>query len=146
MKFNLRNKILITFLGALLVGILVLTIVNSIQILSFTNTSSDITYDAMNEEELSNLDRIAQDKALLVREYFRAMVTDITSSFDFASALFSGGITMDTVDSYWADSRIDTRTVPSTPEDEVEVHQSHQEKSSLAVQPQTSQYVVYTHL
>ncbi len=119
MKLNIRNKILITFLGALLIGILVLTIVNSIQILNFTNTSSDITYNAMNEEELSNLDRIAQDKALLFREYLRAMVTDITSSYDFASELFTGQIVIDPVESYWADSAVDSRTLPSSPADEV---------------------------
>ncbi|MCY3414345.1 MAG: tetratricopeptide repeat protein [Candidatus Heimdallarchaeota archaeon] len=107
MKLNLRNKIIITFLGSLLVGILILTVVNAIQISQFSNTSGDITYNAMEAEELSNLDRIASDKALLVYEYIRAVVTDINMAFEFADALFKGEISVDAIDSHWADSSID---------------------------------------
>ncbi len=79
---------------------------------SFTSESSNLTFETMKEEELSNLQDISTDKALLVTEYLKGVETDIKMAWEFATELFNGRINSTPIESYWADPAIDPRIPP----------------------------------
>ena len=109
---TIRGKIIVSILGTLLIGILLVVSVSSVLVFNFSSESADQTFQTMKQEELSNLQSIATDTSLLVDEYIQSVKTDILLARDFATDLFNGRVNATPISSYWADSKLDTRTPP----------------------------------
>ncbi len=109
---TIRGKILVSILGTLIVGILLVVSVSSYMVFNFSTESADQTFEVMKQEELSNLQVVAKDTSLLVDEYIKGVRTDIKMAWEYATDLFNGRVNATPIESYWADSSVDLRTPP----------------------------------
>ncbi|MDH5402446.1 MAG: tetratricopeptide repeat protein, partial [Candidatus Heimdallarchaeota archaeon] len=112
MRITLQKKVLVTILGSLLLGIVIIMGLNISSVRNFSTESTDITFNAMKNEELENLARIANDRALFVNEFFKIIADDLNSQWSYATELLNGNINVTPIESYWADPDIDARIAP----------------------------------
>ncbi|MCH8907570.1 MAG: hypothetical protein IH840_10810, partial [Candidatus Heimdallarchaeota archaeon] len=99
---TLRGKILTTFLGSLLLGMLITIILSTGAVISFSQNAADSTADTILAEELLNLDRLTNDKSLLIEEYFGQIFSEFTFLGSFANDLFNNRLNVTSLTSYYA--------------------------------------------
>ena len=68
MKIN--KKIMITFLGTIMIGVLIIVSFSSIATILTSQSAADNAANITLNEELLNLKRLAKDKSVLVDAYF----------------------------------------------------------------------------
>jgi tetratricopeptide (TPR) repeat protein len=110
---TLRGKILTTFLGSLLVGILITIIISTVAVISFSQNAADDSADTILEEELQNLNRLANDKSILIEEFFAQIAGEFVLLKSFASDLFNNRMNVSELPSYYGDIDLDPNIPPN---------------------------------
>ena len=108
---TLKSKITVTILGPLLAGLIIMISLSTVVVVNFAENSADDSADAMREEELEHLDRLAADKAALVDEYFKQIEREMYLFYSFTEDLFNGDINTTSVPSFNGVTAVD-RTLP----------------------------------
>ncbi|MHA2244169.1 MAG: tetratricopeptide repeat protein [Candidatus Hodarchaeales archaeon] len=109
---RIGRKIIITFLGTILLGVLVIVSFSSIATILFSSSAADEAAQITLDEELLNLDRLAGDKSTLVDSYFEEIATEITFLANYAEDLFNGRIPIKPRPSFYGETTDESTTPP----------------------------------
>ncbi|MFW9993613.1 MAG: tetratricopeptide repeat protein [Candidatus Odinarchaeota archaeon] len=101
---TLNGKILVVFLGTLLIGIIAMVSFSAAGMISFSQSAASKSEEIILQEELLNLDRLAKDKAIVINEYFVEIISEANFMTDYATDLFNGKINAEPVKSYFGDA------------------------------------------
>ena len=97
---TLKSKILVTILGSLLAGLIIMISLSTVVVIHFAEDSADDTADAMRDEELKNLDRLTADKAELVDVHFKEVEAEMHLFESYVNDLFNGEVNTSHYTSY----------------------------------------------
>ncbi|MCY3414724.1 MAG: tetratricopeptide repeat protein [Candidatus Heimdallarchaeota archaeon] len=100
---SINGKILITFLGSLSAGIIIIAMISTIFAASFSNYSADQASDFFIREGIEKMDRSAEQNAFIVNEYFNEYISQVRFLAEFAEDLFNGRIDANPRKSYYGD-------------------------------------------
>ncbi|MHA2202281.1 MAG: tetratricopeptide repeat protein [Candidatus Hodarchaeales archaeon] len=109
---RIGQKIIVTFLATILLGVIVIVSFSSIATFLFSSSAADDAAQITLEEELLNLDRLAGDKSTLVDSYFEEIATEITFLANYAEDLFNGRIPIESRPSYYGETTDESTTPP----------------------------------
>jgi hypothetical protein len=116
---TLRGKILVTFLGTLLIGMIISIVLSTVSVVSFSQDAADNSADTIKDEELLSLDRLAGDKSLLIEEFFNQIVSEMALLENMATDLFNGRLGVTQLSSYNNIATIDPSEPPNIQYDEI---------------------------
>ncbi|UCE12300.1 MAG: VWA domain-containing protein [Candidatus Heimdallarchaeota archaeon] len=109
---KIGKKIIVTFLGTIIIGVLVIVGFSSIATIIFSSAAADEAAEITLDEELLNLNRLARDKSSLVKSYFEEIATEITFLANYAEDLFNGRIPIQPRPSYYGETTVESTTPP----------------------------------
>ncbi|MHA2074858.1 MAG: tetratricopeptide repeat protein, partial [Candidatus Hodarchaeales archaeon] len=110
MKIN--KKIMITFLGTIMIGVLIIVSFSSIATIISSQSAADNAANITLEEELLNLDRLARDKSILVDAYFDEIASELNFLRNYAEDLFNGRISLETRQSFYGETSNESSEPP----------------------------------
>jgi tetratricopeptide (TPR) repeat protein len=91
---TLNGKILFTFLGSLLVGIILMVSISTVSSIGFTlQAANNVADNSLNEAKRTQMD-LTRQKASVVNESLNEFLTDINFLASYASDLFNGNISV----------------------------------------------------
>ncbi len=109
---KIGKKIIITFLGTIIIGVLVIVGFSSMATIIFSSAAADDAAEITLNEELLNLNRLAKDKSSLVKSNFEKIASEITFLANYAEDLFNGRIPIQTRPSYYGETTVESTTPP----------------------------------
>jgi tetratricopeptide (TPR) repeat protein len=111
-KMTIRKKILITFVLLIVIPVIVLSGLNIAGILLLSRDNADVSSEALRVEELDNLQQMANDTTLSIKEEFERVSDEATVLADYSSDLFNGKISAEPRDYYYWDKTVYTDPIP----------------------------------
>ena len=109
---KIGKKIIITFLGTIIIGVLVIVGYSSIATMLFSQSTADEAAQITLDEELKNLDRLAEDKSALVDGYFKEIASQLNFLKNYAEDLFNGRLPLETRPSYYGETSSEPSQLP----------------------------------
>jgi tetratricopeptide (TPR) repeat protein len=92
---------MIAFLLLLILPVTFLAGLNTVEIVITSDSNANDSANALKEEELANLDRLAADEGVFIEETFQQYVSEVTMLDNYTEALFSNEINATTRRSYY---------------------------------------------
>jgi tetratricopeptide (TPR) repeat protein len=108
---KINQKILLTFLVTILIGILIIVGFSILSTVQFSESAADDATKITLSEELKNLDRLAKDQALLLQEHFIQMKSEINFLANYAEDILNDELNIGPVTSYYGDASNDDNWV-----------------------------------
>ncbi len=116
---KISKKIIVTFLGSIVIGVLVIAGFSSIATILFSQSAADEAAQITLNEELLSLDRLARDKTIFVNAYFEEIAAQLNFLKNYAEDLFNGRIPIETRPSYYGETSTESSEPPGMHHDVV---------------------------
>ncbi|MGY5853034.1 MAG: tetratricopeptide repeat protein [Candidatus Thorarchaeota archaeon] len=105
---KIAKRIILTFVIVSLIPIIAISALSTVTIFNVSNDNAGIAADALESEELANIDRISQDVSEFIEERMQNYIDGVYIMEQYCESLFNGSINATTQYSYYWDPAAET--------------------------------------
>lgn len=118
MRLTIKNRIMISFVALLTIPVILLAVLSTGQIFVLSDSNAKDSSKALKTEELTNLDRLANDQASYIEETFKQWSSEMTMLDNYTEAIFNNELQLgDHPSYYWTSTTVPGRGYYPAPYD-----------------------------